>query len=377
MELENKKILKKVAIARGLLGELKGAAEKIPNKDILIHALTLMEAKESSSVENIVTTHDELYQAELNMKEYTMSASTKEVMNYRQAIRTGFELIQTKGILTNSTIKDIQRELEGNDAGFRRVPGTTLQDGTKRVIYTPPQDAIIIEEMMGNLELFINDDSISDLDFLTKMAVIHHQFESIHPFLDGNGRTGRIICILYLVAKGLLHLPILYLSRYITQNKSEYYRLLQAIREREDNEEPWRDWVYFMLKGVAETAKSTLELIEGINRLMQEYKGVLKPLFGKTYKHELINNLFFHPYTKIEFVERDMMVQRKTATKYLQMIEGAGLITKMKIGKSNYYINTQLVDLFVNHESYSPHAEPMEIIESVSFIDFDSCTQNG
>lgn len=216
---------------------------------------------------------------------------------------------------------------------------------------------------MQNLEVFINDDDVSDLDYLVKMAVIRHQFESIHPFYDGNGRTGRIMCILYLVAKELLDLPILYISRYITRNKSEYYHLLQEIRDTDGGEQAWKNWVLFMLKGVEYTAKSTLSIIEGISKLMSEYKVKLKSSFGKSYKHELLNNLFFHPYTKIEYVERDMMVQRKTATKYLEQIVGLGLLTKIKMGKTNYYINHKLVDLFLNHQIYAK--DTFDDIESV------------
>lgn len=363
-ELEDKKILKQLAVSSRLLGELKGAAEKIPNKNILISALTLMEAKDSSEVENIVTTHDELYRADLHFTEYAVSSSAKEVMNYREAIKIGFDLVTQKKILTNSTIKAVQKTLEGNTAGFRSVPGTTLKKSSGEIVYTPPQDQATIEELMQNLERFINDDTISDLDSLVKMAVIHHQFESIHPFYDGNGRTGRILCILYLVSKELLELPILYLSRYITHNKSQYYTLLQRIRDIEgDNEQEWRDWILFMLKGVEETSLSTLSLIKGINELMIEYKQKLKPIFGKTYKHELLNNLFFHPYTKNEYMQRDMMVQRKTATKYLDAIVEAGLLDKVKIGVQNYYINTKLVNLFLNHQHNTEHA--IDSIESI------------
>ena len=352
-ELEDKAIFRQLNRASRLLGEMKGAAEKIPNKDILISALSLMEAKESSAVENIVTTHDELYKADLrlNIKEYSMSSSTKEVMNYREAIRVGYTLVKEQGLLTNRVIKDIQQVLEGNSAGFRTVPGTKLKDSRDNEVYMPPQDGREIEKLMQNLEAFINDDDRSDLDDLIKMAVIHHQFESIHPFYDGNGRTGRIICVLYLVAKGLLDLPILYLSHYITQHKGEYYRLLQAVRDEEDNAKSWRDWVLFMLKGVEVTAASTLSMIKGISTLMADYKRTLKPIFGQAYKHELLNNLFFHPYTKIEYMMRDMMVGRKTAAKYLNMIVEANLLTVVKEGTTNYYINTGLVDLVLNHHS--------------------------
>lgn len=258
----------------------------------------------------------------------------------------------------------LQEQLEGNKAGFRVNPGTSLKDVNQNIIYVPPQDATIIKDLMSNLELFINDESISDLDPLIKTAIIHHQFESIHPFYDGNGRTGRIIIILYLVANKLLDLPILYLSRYITHNKSEYYSLLQAIRDKKgDNAENWRNWIMFILKGIEETALNTISMIKGIDILMREYKNVLRPLFGKLYKHELLNNLFFHPYTKIEFIERDMQVTRNTASKYLNMIVNTGLVEKVKVGKTNYYFNTKLIDLFLNHNA--TEKANVESIESV------------
>ena len=200
-------------------------------------------------------------------------------------------------------IKLIQAELEQNNAGFRTVPGTNLKRNDGEIVYTPPLDSIQIMYYMENLERFINDELISDLDPLIKMAIIHHQFESIHPFYDGNGRTGRIINVLYLVTSGLLDLPILYLSRYITHNKAEYYYLIQAIRDKgENNIEEWENWILFILKGVEETALETIRLVKGISDLMSQYKIVLRKLFEKQYKHELLNNLFFHPYTKIEYI---------------------------------------------------------------------------
>ena len=349
IDLETKAILKQLNLANKQLAELKGVAQTIPNETILINSLTLQEAKDSSEVENIVTTHDELYRADLDIHKAIISASTKEVLNYRQAIQTGFTLIRKNKLLTNNVIKNIQQILEENSAGFRAVPGTMLKNSKGEIIYTPPQDKQIVEQTMENLEQYINDSSMSDIDPLIKMAIIHHQFESIHPFYDGNGRTGRIISILYLVANDLLDLPILYLSRFITHNKGEYYRLLQDVREVEDNAPQWEAWILFMLKGVEETAKETIRLVKGIAVLMNEYKQILRPLFAKQYKHELLNNLFFHPYTKIDFVQRDMMVQRKAAAKYLDMIVVSGLMEKIKIGRTNYYMNTKLIELFVNH----------------------------
>lgn len=363
-DVETKEILKQLSKSRGALAELKGFARVIPNEEILISTLTLQEAKDSSAVENIVTTHDELYKADLNAKDYIVSASTKEVLNYRKAIQVGFRLVREKGLLTNSVIRQIQELLEGNRAGFRVNAGTTLKDSQNNIIYIPPQDEIEIKDLMSNLELFINDETISDLDPLIKTAIIHHQFESIHPFYDGNGRTGRIVIILYLVANKLLDLPILYLSRYITHNKGEYYRLLQAIRDnKDDNTQNWRNWIMFILKGIEETAQDTIRMIKEIDILMREYKNVLKPLFGKLYKHELLNNLFFHPYTKIEFIERDMQVTRNTASKYLNKIVETGLVEKVKVGKTNYYFNTKLIELFLNHNSNETTS--VESIESV------------
>ena len=363
-DVETKEILKQLSKSRGALAELKGFARVIPNEEILISTLTLQEAKDSSAVENIVTTHDELYKADLNAKDYIVSASTKEVLNYRKAIQVGFRLVREKGLLTNSVIKQIQELLEGNRAGFRVNAGTTLKDSQNNIIYIPPQDEIEIKDLMSNLELFINDETISDLDPLVKTAIIHHQFESIHPFYDGNGRTGRIVIILYLVANKLLDLPILYLSRYITHNKGEYYSLLQAIRDnKDDNTQNWRNWIMFILKGIEETAQDTIRMIKEIDILMREYKNVLKPLFGKLYKHELLNNLFFHPYTKIEFIERDMQVTRNTASKYLNKIVETGLVEKVKVGKTNYYFNTKLIELFLNHNSNETTS--VESIESV------------
>ena len=365
-DLETKEILRQVNRANRKLAELKGVAQTIPNEQILISSLTLQEAKDSSEVENIVTTQDDLYRAELNLKEAAINASTKEVLNYRQAMQKGFALVRKNKLLTLNYIKQIQEVLEENKGGFRAGPGTTLQNQHKEIVYTPPQSKVQIEEFMHNLELYINDPDMHDIDPLIKMAIIHHQFESIHPFVAGNGRTGRIISILYLVINSLLDLPILYLSRYITHNKGEYYRLIQRVRDAgENNQSEWEEWILFILKGVEETAEETIRLIKGMSLLMAEYKNILRPLFGRQYKHELLNNLFYHPYTKIEFIQQDMLVQRKTATKYLDMIVETGLLEKVKIKHTNYYMNVRLIELFMNHEL--PVADKnIEIIESVS-----------
>ena len=290
-DLETKEILRQVNRANRKLAELKGVALTIPNEQILISSLTLQEAKDSSEVENIVTTQDDLYRAGMEIPYDIISAATKEVLLYREAISEGFHLVRNKNILTLNDIKRIQQILEANSAGFRSTPGTQLKrssDGV--VVYTPPQDKVVIEKYMANLEQFINDEQLSSLDPLIKMAIIHHQFESIHPFYDGNGRTGRIINILYLVIADLLELPILYLSRYITHNKQEYYQLIQAIRDKNtDNAKQWEEWILFMLKGVEQTAQDTINLIKHIGTLMDRFKRTLRPVFGTKYNHELLN----------------------------------------------------------------------------------------
>ena len=365
-DLETKEILRQVNRANRKLAELKGVALTIPNEQILISSLTLQEAKDSSEVENIVTTQDDLYRAGMEIPYDIISAATKEVLLYREAISEGFRLVRNKNILTLNDIKRIQQILEANSAGFRSTPGTQLKrssDGV--VVYTPPQDKVVIEKYMANLEQFINDEQLSSLDPLIKMAIIHHQFESIHPFYDGNGRTGRIINILYLVIADLLELPILYLSRYITHNKQEYYQLIQAIRDKNtDNAKQWEEWILFMLKGVEQTAQDTINLIKHIGTLMDRFKRTLRPVFGTKYNHELLNGLFYHPYTKIEHIEKNLQVTRQTASRYLNTIVELGLLQKQKKGKENYYVNVLLVDLFLSYSESPKHTEA-DSIESV------------
>lgn len=365
-DLETKEVLKQVNKANRKLAELKGVAQTIPNERILISSLTLQEAKDSSAVENIVTTQDDLYRAGLDTSYQFINAATKEVLFYREAINEGFRMVRNKDILTLNDIKRVQEILEQNSAGFRTTPGTQLKrENDGAIVYTPPQDGQEIIGFMANLEQFINDSEMSQLDPLIKMAIIHHQFESIHPFYDGNGRTGRIINILYLVITGLLDLPILYLSRYITRNKGEYYHLIQAIRDKNtDNAAEWVAWILFMLKGVETTAEDTILLVKNIGSLMAEYKGVIRPDFGSKYNHELLNGLFYHPYTKIDHVVHNMQVSRQTAAKYLDRIVALGLLRKEKMGKENYYINTKLMNLFIEFGKYEPSDNPI-IIESV------------
>jgi Fic family protein len=319
---------------------LKGLAAGMPNQSILINTLGLQEAKDSSAIENIVTTHDELFRS-ATYPDLFASPAAKEVRHYVQALGVGFELVKRTGLLTANHMIEIQAELEQNNAGFRKLPGTALKDGAGRVVYTPPQDPAAIVELMRDLERFINDDSAFDADPLIKMALVHHQFESIHPFYDGNGRTGRIVNVLYLVNKGLLDSPVLYLSRHIVRHKPDYYRLLQAVREQDDAVPVWQAWVLYLLAAVEQTAQQTLATVADIKAALMDYKHRIRGEH-KFYSQDLINNLFMHPYTKIEFVERDLKVSRLTATKYLDALTASGFVQKVKVGRSNYYINQAL-----------------------------------
>lgn len=347
---ERPDVLKKVTAASRQLAELKGVAASIPNEGILINTLGLQEAKDSSAIENIVTTHDELFR-EAAFPE-SGSAASKEVARYRQALRIGLEAVNGTGLLTNNHIIEIQSALEQNTAGFRKLPGTALKASDGRVVYTPPQDPEIIRKLMAELERFINAGERFDADPLIKMALIHHQFESIHPFYDGNGRTGRIINVLYLVKEGLLDIPVLYLSRHIVRTKSDYYRLLQGVRDRG----VWEEWVLYMLTAVEQTATEAISTIQAIKALLLDYKHRIRANHH-FYSQDLINNLFSHPYTKIEFIQSDLGVSRPTATGYLEALAADGFLHKRKIGRSNFYINVPLYSILTGEPLQMREAE--------------------
>lgn len=340
-QVEMVAVLRKAAKAHQALAELKGVITSIPNEHILLETLTLREARESSAIENIISTFDEVYQSNL-FRNVFVSAAAKEVHQYAQALKKGFSLVKEHGLLTNNYILQIQEVVEQNNSGFRKLPGTKLlNDRTGAVVYTPPQDAGEIEKLMQNLEQFINDEEMMEADPLVKMAIIHHQFESIHPFYDGNGRTGRIINILYLVQKQLLHLPVLYLSRYIIQHKGDYYKLLQQVRDTGE----WESWLLYILDGVEQTARESIVLIKEMKQLMQTYKTQIRSRHPKLYSQDLLNNLFKYPYTKIEYLQQDLHISRNTAIRYLTTLEQEQLVVKLKIGRDNYYLNKPLFEL--------------------------------
>ena len=358
-EFETVPILRELARASRNLAELKGRAGTIPNPGILIDTLSLQEAKASSEIENIVTTQDEAFQVTL-FPESPASPAAKEVALYRDALRVGFgKLHEQQRLLTNNTIIAMFQILKRTNGGFREQPGTALKnEASGKLIYVPPQEPDEVRKMMGALETFVNDSLHCDLDPLIKMAIIHHQFESIHPFPDGNGRIGRIINVLYLTKEGLLSVPILYLSRFINTNKGEYYRLLQAVREQG----AWEDWVIYMLRAVADTSVETLRLVEQIKALMAEYKDRLRKEHAKIYSQDLINSLFRHPYTRIDLLMSELSVTRQTAAKYLDQLAEADLLMKRRLGKHNYYTNGRLVDIFMNMERGPSGEETAQVL---------------
>lgn len=318
IEFETKKVLKQLVRANRALAELKGYADTIPNKYILINAVTINEAKDSSEIENIITTHDDLYKAMSNAK--GASPAAKEVVNYRSALWYGYELVKAKQMITTNMIIEIQGIIE--------------------TIYTPPVGEDVIHILLSNLEKYINED-YDDIDPLIKLAVIHYQFECIHPFYDGNGRTGRIINVLYLVLKELLNSPILYLSSYVIRNKTAYYNLLQEVR----TDGNWEDWIIFILTGIEETAEKTLCLVKTINNEVEIMSAEIKQKFPKIYSKELIDLLFFEFYTKTIYIQEGLSVSRKTAVNYLTALEKEGFLVSEKIGKERIYQNKRLYDL--------------------------------
>ena len=337
-QIETQKVLKKAISANRALANLNGVARIIPNSSILINSLVLQEAKDSSEIENIITTHDELYRANLDIESITNEA--KEVQNYKEALLRGFSLVSDTKLLLKKHIIEIQEILEQNDAGIRKQAGTNLKNAqTGEVIYTPPQDYETIQELLTNLEIYINEPN--DIDSLINMAIIHHQLESIHPFYDGNGRTGRNINILYLIHKDLLDIPVLYLSRYIITHKADYYRLLQEVR----TEDKWEEWILYILEAVEQTSLETIELINSISDLMIKIQDKISQELPKIYSKDLVEILFMHPYTKIDLLVDRLNITRKTASKYLNELENIGILENIQIKNSKFFINIELFNL--------------------------------
>jgi Fic family protein len=333
-DLETKAVLKQAISANRVLANLRGLAVKIPNQGMLINSIVLQEARLSSEIENIVTTNDELYRAAADPEGKT-DAHTKEVLRYREALRFGFQALRDRPLTTNLFIELVQL-IKQAQIGIRAIPGTALKNDLGDVIYTPPVGEAIIRDKLSNLEKFIHADD--DLDPLIKMAVMHYQFEAVHPFPDGNGRTGRILNLLYLVEKQLLDIPVLFLSRYIIANKADYYLGLRGVTERQD----WESWVLYMLRAVESTAQQTFDQVTRILMLMEEVQIKVRAEAENIYSKDLIELIFRQPYTKIQFLVDAGIAKRQTASRYLQTLAGLGVLREEQIGREKYYINDAL-----------------------------------
>ena len=334
VEMESKAVLKQAIAANRTLANLRGLAAQIPNQGVLINSIVLQEARLSSEIENIVTTNDELYRADADPEGKT-DPHTKEILRYRQALYFGFREIARRPLTTNLFI-DIVRIIKEVELGVRRVPGTSLKNVQGEVIYTPPEGEAVIRDKLSNLEQFIHAED--GIDPLVKMAVMHYQFEAIHPFEDGNGRTGRILNLLYLVEQKLLDIPVLFLSRYIIANRAEYYEGLRGVTERQD----WETWILYMLRAVESTAQQTFDQVTRIRALIEQVREQVQQQAPAIYSKDLVEVIFKQPYTKIQFLVDAGIAKRQTASTYLQTLAGLGFLRAIKQGREMYYINDAL-----------------------------------
>ena len=333
-ELETKAVLKQAITANRILANLRGLAAQIPNQGVLISSIVLQEARLSSEIENIVTTDDKLYRADADGDGKT-DAHTKEVLRYREALNHGFKALKTRPLSTNLFV-EIVRIIKQSDFDVRALPGVVLKNDAGDVVYTPPAGATVIRDKLSNLEKFIH--AQDDLDPLIKMAVMHYQFEAIHPFPDGNGRTGRILNLLYLVDKGLLDIPVLFLSRYIMANKAGYYDGLRGVTEHGH----WESWLLYMLRAVESTAQQTFDQVSRIRAVMERVREQVQREAPGVYSKDLIEVIFRQPYTKIQFLVDAGIAKRQTASVYLQTLAVLGVLRESKQGREKYYVNDAL-----------------------------------
>lgn len=339
-DIETKKILKACIEARASLAELRKAAEMLPNQGVLINTLPLLEAQASSEIENIVTTTDKLFQYANSSSDSNIDPATKEALRYRTALREGFETIKSRPLNT-VLAESLCSTLHGVEMTVRKIPGTTLShQPSGKIIYTPPEGETHLRKLLQNWEVFLHDEN--DIDPLIKMAIGHYQFEAIHPFIDGNGRTGRILNILYLIEKDLLTIPILYLSHYIIKHKEEYYQNLLNVTLKDD----WEPWILYMLKAVENTSNWTSNKIKNIINLMDETVAHVKTHQPKIYSRELVELLFVQPYCRISNVVDAGIVKRQTAAEYLQKLAGEQILKEIEIGREKIYINTKFMKIF-------------------------------
>jgi Fic family protein len=337
-EFETKEVLTKTIKASRALAELKGAIRNLPNPSLFLGTLHLQEAKASSEIEQIITTNDDLYKAVVSDKKFNNSA-TKEVINYKEAIWLGLKRLEQKPFISTNLCVEIVQCIKQNEAGIRTTPGTTLTNGKGEIIYTPPSGEKVIREKMANLESFINENN--HIDPLIKLAISHYQFEAIHPFSDGNGRTGRILLLLQLKLEKLLDIPALFLSEYIIENKDKYYQGLRAVTEEND----WSEFILYMLDMVEKTAVKGLNRLESIIKLMDKTGEEIKGLLPKVYSKDLLEVIFKLPYTKRQNLIDIGLGTPKTVGNYLIALEGKGFLKSVKVGKEKLYLNLALMNL--------------------------------
>ncbi len=336
--LETTKVLRKTIEASRALAKLNGMLINLPNPTLFLDTIHLQEAKASSEIENIITTNDDLYKAIVADKKFE-NTSTKEVLSYKEALWKGLSTIEKKPFITTNLCVEIVQSIKKNNAGIRTTPGTALKSSKGEIIYTPPTGEAIIRDKLANLETFINEKDA--IDPLIKMALMHYQFEAIHPFTDGNGRTGRILLLLYLKIEKLLDIPAIYLSEYIIKNKLEYYTNLRNVTEKG----AWEEWILYMLEMISFTAKKGLNLLASVNQLMQTYAEEVKLALPKVYSKDLIEILFRLPYTKRQYLIDAGLGTPKTVGNYLNDLEGAGFLTSERVGKERLYLNFRLMEV--------------------------------
>ena len=340
-EIENLAILKKTILASRALSELKGAITNLPNPALFIDTIQLQEAQASSAIENIVTTHDELFKSSIAEK-IIDNPAIKEVLHYKDALWYGLDIMKKRPVLTTSLFIKLVQIIKENSAGIRNAPGTQLKNpGTGKVIYSPPEGENVIREKLKNLEDFIHAED--GIDPLVKMAIIHYQFEAIHPFFDGNGRTGRVILLLYLKLRDLLDIPALFLSRFILENKSAYYQNLKEVTEKNR----WQNWILFMLEMIEKTAKKDRSRISLIEQLMSEMGADIQRQLPKVYSRDLMEVLFHLPYSKRQFLVSAGLGNLKTVGNYLKELENAGYLKSEQVGKEKLYLNFKLLEILV------------------------------
>ncbi len=350
VDIETKLILKQCIEARAAVAELKQAAELIPNQGVLINTLPLLEAQASSEIENIVTTADRLFR--FHESESGADAPTKEALRHSQALLEGFRTL-AKHPLNTRTAAEVCSKIKGTAMTVRKVPGTTLaNERTREVIYTPPAGEQHLRDLLANWERFLHEQV--ELDPLIRLAVAHYQFEAIHPFTDGNGRTGRVLNSLFIIQAGLLTLPILYLSRHIIQWKADYYRLLLGVTR----DEAWEPWVVFILKGIAETARWTTGKIAAIRQLQEGCIGHVRQQLPKIYSRELVDSVFEFPYCRISNLVDRGIAKRQTASTYLKELVRIGVLEEKQAGKERLFINPRLLHLLTRETNQTDPYHP-------------------